>query len=302
MTTSTLPEIADCPVKLSGSHVAQFQKDGFLAFENFLDSATVERLKSGMTSILAGLQAQARAGTATMKRGNWEMMRNYSGLLIKSGDESHAALLEPDVDMDAAIAPLPALENCIRKFTEPARANADFRALSENPTLIGMLEQLMGPKPILYGDQALCKPPRIGSEKPWHQDSAYFSYEPAEAGIDVWIALDDAAVENGCMHVLPGAHLLGPKKHIHRDDCTIADGRLDYSHALPVPLKAGGVLLFSVMLPHFTPPNRSDLRRRAVQLFYRAAHTRMIDEEQKVKSFVEADGTPASCAAAKRKG
>jgi phytanoyl-CoA hydroxylase len=162
-----------------------------------------------------------------------------------------------------------------------------------------MLEALIGPNPIWYGDMALCKPARVGTDKPWHQDSAYFPYEPFGHGVGVWIALDDAAVENGCMQVLRGGHKLGPKKHVHLTDCTIEPGRVDVSRAEPIEMDAGGILLFSPLLPHYTPPNRSDRRRRALQLFYRAGYTKMITQDEHSRHFVETDGTPATCAAAR---
>ena len=145
---------------------------------------------------------------------------------------------------------------------------------------------------------ALCKPPRIGVDKPWHQDAAYFGYEPYGHGVGVWIALDEAAVDNGCMFVLSGHHKLGPRKHVHLTDCEIEPGRVDVSQATPIEMKPGGLLLFSPMLPHYTPPNRSDQRRRALQIFYRAGYTKIITQEEHARNFLEPDGTPATCAAA----
>lgn len=175
-----------------------------------------------------------------------------------------------------------------------------FQALVEHPRTKGFIETVLGQAAILKGTMALSKPPFIGSEKPWHQDNAYFNWLPLEAVATVWIALDDATVENGCMHVLPGMHTNGAFKHCHTIDCQIVPGRLDYGDAIPVELKAGGAMFFSAMLPHQTPPNGSALRRRALQFQYRGENTYAVSKEEFGKAFVEADGTPASCALGER--
>ena len=39
-----------------------------------------------------------------------------------------------------------------------------------------------------------------------HQDSTFLHTEP-ETVIGVWLALEDATVENGCLFAKPGSHL-----------------------------------------------------------------------------------------------
>jgi phytanoyl-CoA hydroxylase len=296
---TTALNIENCPARLSAEHVASYQANGFLAFSDFLTAQEVADLNDDMAAMVRSLYEKAKSGELPVKRGNWDNMRNYSGYKISEGDEKPSLLLEPDVEFDPRTASFDLVDQSYRKISYMACRSAAFKALSENPRLIAFLEALLGPKPIVYGDQALCKPARIGSAKPWHQDSAYFNYAPYDAGVDVWIALDDAEVENGCMFVLPGGHKQGPKRHIHRDDCLIDEGRLDYSHAAPVELQAGGILLFSVLLPHYTPPNHSDRRRRAAQLFYRGGNTKLVTPAEHYLDFREADGTPAACSAVK---
>jgi phytanoyl-CoA hydroxylase len=89
-------------------------------------------------------------------------------------------------------------------------------------------------------------------------------------------------------------------KHIHDGDCLIQPDRLREKRPVAVELPAGGAMWFSSMLPHQTPPNRSSKPRRAIQFHYRALSTRVVDQEEYDRLFAEADGTPASCAAAKK--
>ena len=78
---------------------------------------------------------------------------------------------------------------------------------------------------------ALLKPPR-GREKPWHQDHAYFNLPLDTPIVGVWIALDEATPENGCMHVIPGSHREG-----RASTSSAATGR----SAIPTSTAAGRV-------------------------------------------------------------
>src|SRR5439155_10060136 len=120
---------------------------------------------------------------------------------------------------------------------------------------------------------ALLKPPLVGSEKPWHQDMAYFGWSPPEKVLGVWIALDPAMRENGCMQVIPGSNRAGPVPHVHARDCQIADERAEPERSLIVPLAPGGALFFTSLVHHGTPPNESPLRRRALQFHYAGSST-----------------------------
>jgi phytanoyl-CoA hydroxylase len=306
MQTTELVEA--CPAALTSEHLADYRRNGYLAFDGFLNAAEAQTYKTQMTEMVRKFYDEAKAGKLLLIRRNPPLVRgtsgelvkhNHAGHLIKHPDDAYAVEFEPEFDFDMGSVSFEVFDQGFRKIGRPSRAHSAFQALTENPRLIGFLESLIGPKPIVYGDQALCKPARIGSAKPWHQDGAYFHYEPYEAGVDVWIALDDAGVENGCMHVLPGGHLTGPRKHVHLEDCTVEPGRLDVSGAMPVELRAGGIMLFSTLLPHYTPANRSEHRRRALQFFYRAGHTRLVTPEEHAHCFVEADGTQAACSGIK---
>jgi len=157
---------------------------------------------------------------------------------------------------------------------------------------------------------ALIKPPDGGSEKPWHQDKAYFDVALDAPVVGVWIALDEATAENGCMHVVPGSHRGGPVVHFDRRDWQICDTDVQVDEDVMVPLAPGGALLFDGLVHHGTPPNRSEARRRALQFHYTAADAEWVEGGQDAfgsegtDSSADGSGPPASrssgppCAAA----
>lgn len=292
-------KISICPERLDESHLAQFREEGYLAFEGVLTPGEVAAAKAALTELIAGMLKAARQGEAKVLQADPKAAHNYAGAHIRKAGSPFFILFEPDVldplSLDAAEAELK-----LRKLQGYHQEHPVFRDVVQHPKVKGAVETLLGNEAIMFSSTALSKPPFIGTEKPWHQDNAYFVYVPMTSVVTAWIALDDATVENGCMHVIPRGHRIGALKHVHDVDCQIAQGRLDVSGAVPVELRAGGAMFFSGMLPHQSPPNRSPLRRRALQFWYRGADTRALTREEYSRVFVEADGTPASCAVAER--
>ncbi len=291
-------KISACPKRLDESHFAQFREEGCLAFENVLTPGEVEAARAALTELMADLLEAVRRGETRVVQSDPNASRNYSGARIHKPGSPFFLLFEPGVDpmsLDVAEADLK-----FRKLQNYHQEHPVFQSLVHHPRVKGLVEALLGNEAIMFSDTALSKPPFIGTEKPWHQDNAYFVYVPLTSIVTVWIALDDATVENGCLHIIPGGHRIGALRHVHDVDCQIAEGRLDVSGAVPVELRAGGAIFFSGMLPHQSPPNHSSLRRRALQFWYRGVDTRKLTREEYNRVFVEADGTPASCAVAER--
>lgn len=284
---STPPAVWPCPTGLSVEQIKQFGRDGYLAFRDVLSPQEVATARATMSELI---RQSVRS----------EAFNFTSGRQATAKDSRFFVQFEASQrGVDFRQLPDAELELKVRKLMWFCEASPWYAALSTlHPRISGVVQSILGADPILFQDMALIKPPFIGSEKPWHQDNAYFAVTPLESVLGVWIALDAATVANGCMHVLPGEHRGGPRKHHHTFDCEIVPGRITPSHAVPVELPPGGALFFAGMLPHQTPANRSPDRRRALQFHYRSATSRFVSQGEYDRVYAEADGTPASCAAA----
>ncbi len=235
------------PESFCADSVSRFHRDGFIAIDPLLTPAEVDGAQQAVCDLIAG------------------RIDGYKGLEFEKGVD--ISQVDPSQR-----------EPYLRKLWSFVAHSQPLAALSSHPRLLAILEQLIGSPVKLIQDMALLKPPHIGGEKPWHQDNAYFLMEPLEKVVGVWIALDRATVENGCMHVVPGSHRSGPRPHYHDRDCQLPDDVVDVSHDTAVPLGPGGALIFSSLLHHGTPPNASADRRRALQFHYASIHcTRMSD-------------------------
>ena len=170
----------------------------------------------------------------------------------------------------------------VRKLMRFCHAESALRALRDDPGLLAAVERILGAPPEVYQEMTLLKPPGIGREKPWHQDHAYFDVPEGTPVVGVWIALDPATRENGCMVFQAGGHRRGPIPHFDRRDWQICDAEaLTMDRRLACPLPAGGALLFSGLIPHGTAANRSGTRRRAVQFHYVPQGTPRIKDVRK---------------------
>ena len=69
-----------------------------------------------------------------------------------------------------------------------------------------LARQLLGEDAALYGEHALLKPALNGPETPWHQDEAFRSPDFVYNELSIWLALQPATLENGCMQFIPGSN------------------------------------------------------------------------------------------------
>ena len=182
----------------------------------------------------------------------------------------------------------------VRKFMGFTREeNPALKAVAEDPALMRVVGRILGGKPGLYQDMALIKPPG-GREKPWHQDRAYFNLTQTTRIVGVWIALDRATPENGCMQVVEGGHRQGPRVHFMRRDWQICDSEVARLPRVAIPMRAGGCLLFDALLPHGTPANRTDRQRWAVQYHYVSSDSGETGDEDRLAVF-GSEGKGVSC-------
>ena len=139
--------------------------------------------------------------------------------------------------------------------------------------IVRYVRDLLGTDVIGWGTHFFCKMPGDGKRVDWHQDCSYWPLTPTKA-VTVWLAIDDADAENGCMETYLGSHTHGL---IDFEASDAADGNvLDQSVKEPqqygrhqlTPLRAGQVSIHSDLLVHGSSPNDSNRRRCGLTLRY----------------------------------
>lgn len=143
-----------------------------------------------------------------------------------------------------------------------------FRALPFHPRVVAAVSALLGDPVVKILDQMFHKPAGDGMGTNWHTDNAYFNIDEPLRGCAMWIAIDDATVDNGCLHVVPGAldrdfpHARDPESDHH------IRTTIDPTEAVPCELEAGGVAFFSFGTPHATGANPTANGRSGVGIHF----------------------------------
>jgi phytanoyl-CoA hydroxylase len=178
-------------------------------------------------------------------------------------DEARRIGVQQETEVAGAVATVNTAQT-VRKFSDLVTHEPVFKAHATDTDLLERVADLIGTPISLYADQALLKPPLVGSEKLLHQDNAYFRVVPNEAVITCWCALDDATLENGCMYYVPGTHRLGIVEHesIPGTPHLVPRG-YGTQQAVAVPINAGGVIFHHSCTLHYSPANNTSFWRRA---------------------------------------
>lgn len=242
-----------------------YREQGYLAVHQAFTPGEVRTALEGLLGLIMGEQP------------------DFKGIQFEASAREKLATLDVNERQDA-----------VRKLMWYTEAEPRLKALSHHPCLLGVITRLLGDRaPFMFQDMALLKPPMLGREKPWHQDHAYFDYPLGTPVVGVWIALDEATVENGCMQLLPGRHH-EPIIHFKKRDWQICDTAILGQESVAAPLKPGGLLLFDGLLPHGTPHNFSGKRRRALQFHYGPAGITKGSTEERLKHF-GSEGKDVTC-------
>jgi phytanoyl-CoA hydroxylase len=149
-------------------------------------------------------------------------------------------------------------------------------SIYKNESMRTLLHELGYIHPICLLSVYIPKHPHgFGSEVKPHQESAFANTAPLSSGV-LWVALEDATLENACMWGLLGSHKL-PLKFVSKVDHErktreyvqineaeipeFKEGELAYS---PLEVRAGDALFFHGNFVHCSPQNLSQKSRKAM--------------------------------------
>lgn len=250
--------------------IQQLDELGYLVVEDVLDP------RRDLQPILDEY-AEVLDRVADMLRAAGSIRDTYADLpfgprLIQITRE-HGASLSPHFDIS-----LP--QAGIRSDTPMHLGPACFRLLT-NPRLLDLAAELVGPDILVSPvGHVRIKLPEGTIENgdgqmaqiPWHQDNGVILSEADESNVlTVWVPINEATADNGCMRVIPTPR--GGELRTHcpsvRRGAHIPDRRIDDRDAVTLPMKPGSVLLMHPRTVHSSLGNTTtDQVRISMDLRY----------------------------------
>lgn len=221
-------------ITLTTDQIDFFHREGYLALPAMTTAEEVVRLQAIYDRLFA-----TKAGRA-------------------EGD--HLDLVTTDEDDQAPVLP---------QILNPAKYAPELVDTLFRANALTIAKQLLGAQATGGGDHAILKPPHTAASTPWHQDEAYWDADKEYNAISIWIPLQEATLENGCMQFVPRTHrqVVLPHHPIGNDPRVIGlevdEAETLATNAVACPIPAGGATIHHSRTLHYTGPNETDEPRRA---------------------------------------
>ncbi len=150
-----------------------------------------------------------------------------------------------------------------------------------SPAITERLAQLLGPDLLCWRSQIFYKGPHSPAIQ-FHQASTFMVEDYLDPALfpsnrdeifqlTVWVAVDDATPENGCMQFARGSHermrtiKFGGEEGFYNANFSLEFDRDEYE-IVTLPVKAGQFVIFTERCIHGSPPNVTDGHRLAFNL------------------------------------
>ncbi len=233
----------------TAEQIQSFQDNGFLVVEDFLDPQELENWRRNMDEAVAQRLESLRP----------DAQKGQSNAVV---DEIEANRLKSNAaDKDDYYSQV--FTQCVKL----ADSHPGMREIIFDPSLGEFAATLAGVDGIrIWHDQALIKPP-FGNPTAWHLDNPYWSFSSPNS-ISIWVAIDDATKDNGCMYYLPGT-----QKTATYNNVGIGKNQADLFKVYPqwrgiqsvaCPARAGTAVFHNGLCAHGAGANMTSGQRRAM--------------------------------------
>jgi ectoine hydroxylase-related dioxygenase (phytanoyl-CoA dioxygenase family) len=256
---------------LSDEQRASWEERGFFRVEGFAPKAVCEAMLARVVEIARDPALAETVG-------------------VKVTAEANKAGVEVEHPEDA-------VSKIFRLHRDPV-----FAEFAHSAAVVDLVSALIAPDIDVFLSQFIFKTAGAWGQ-PWHQDSLYFPFEPARPVVGVWLAVTEATLQNGCLHVLPGSQREPVHQHIPDRRPLANYGYFeivdhDMSASQPVLMAPGDLLVFDSHLMHRSTDNESAGIRAAMVYHYATAGTIDHSEEYWPSTndwvAVRRDGQPTS--------
>jgi ectoine hydroxylase-related dioxygenase (phytanoyl-CoA dioxygenase family) len=252
-------EDAAMPLAMNAEEASQYARDGYLLRKGLLSDDEVSRFRDRARS---QLEQETREG-AVMSKGDKEGKTTLLKMWTKAGDDQYGLL-------------------------------------ARDERMVNLSEDAIGKPVYLYSHKMTMKQPNEGGAWEWHQDFGYWYNNGCLAPemMSIYVALDKATRENGCLQVLKGSHKLGRLDHIRENDQTNVarehlQAALDRFELVYAEMEAGDALVFDGNLLHRSDANLTNTYRWGYICSYNAVENAPFKRVREYGNYEELRKVPA---------
>lgn len=225
------------------SNVSDYRERGYLVVPGILDRRLLDAVRAEATAICRGDRGAVDGVTPASDEDDTVVLRRY--LCIHFPHKLSPLLLD----------------------------------IARRPAVVDRLTAVVGPNVKLVQSMLFIKSENMPGQA-WHQDESHIPTRDRSLTA-LWLALDDATVDNGCLWVVPGSHRRGVLYPVEETTDQLFDGTgqaYGFPHgdedAVAVELPAGAAVVFDGHLLHRSLPNtRRGGMRRALVFHYMSAES-----------------------------
>lgn len=250
---------------LTTKQLADWNRDGFLVLPDLYSAPEISALRTRMAEMIDDFDPT----TVSTVFSTTEESHAQDQYFLSSGGATRFFFEADALDQDGGLQ-VPKTEALNKVGHAMHDLDPVFSTFSRAPQIAELVADLGMADALVLQSMYIFKQPRIGGEVNWHCDHSFLWTDP-QSVVGLWVALEDATQENGCLWAVPGGHVLPAKNRFRRDgDGTrmevFDESPYDASQAVPLEVKAGTVIVLHGTLPHASAPNTSDKSRHAYTL------------------------------------
>ena len=255
------------PAQISREQIRQFHQQGFLILENAFSNQEIASVKEAALDIVSEFDIDTQR--TVFKTTDRDAGRD--DYFFDSAEAVHCFLEEGALNADGEL--IRPKELAINKIGHAMHDRVPaFTKFCRLPLIGQVLRDLGIHAPQLWQTMYIFKQPGIGGEVRWHQDASYLIADPPGV-TGIWIAIEDATKNNGCLWMQPGQHRL-PLREIYEVDWQTRSGTLSnlddtpwtLGEAVAMEVSAGSAVFFNERMPHRSSQNHSQHSRHAFTL------------------------------------
>ncbi|MGH6932525.1 MAG: phytanoyl-CoA dioxygenase family protein [Dongiaceae bacterium] len=267
MRRNSLPPRFKSPVDLEqpGALLTAYRRDGFAIIEDFFKERACRDLIERADHLVSNADLSALAtvfSTTSLRHATDEYFAT-------SGDKIRFFLEEGAFDAGGQL--IYPRQRAINKIGHALHdLDETFDRFSRDSHVAKLVGALGLRQPLLLQSMYIFKQANIGGEVVCHTDATYLFTEPLSV-VGLWIALEDATIDNGCLWALPGCHTGPLKSRFRRGPAGLSTEVYDatpwpMSRRTPLEVARGTLILLNGLCPHMSDINRSPRSRQAYTL------------------------------------